>query len=40
MAYTALAALIRLVSMTRFNSKATPTNDTDYTCHKKAVELV
>ena len=25
--------------MTHFNSKAIPTNDTDYSCHKKAVEL-
>ena len=32
--------LIRLVSMTPFISKATPTNDTDYSCHTKAVELV
>ena len=37
MAYTALA---RLVCTTRINAKATLTNDIDYSCHMKAVELV
>ena len=32
--------LIRLVSMIHFTSKATPTNDTDYSCHIKVVEFV
>ena len=32
--------VIRLVSMTHFNYKTTPTNDTDYRCNIKAVELV
>ena len=32
--------LIRSVSMTHYNSKATPTNDTDYSCHINVVELV
>ena len=32
--------LIRLVSMMHFNCKAMPTNDTNYSCHIKAVELV
>ena len=51
MAYTALGcsyvlgwflrrALILLVSMMRFNSKATPTNYIDYSCHTKAAVLV
>ena len=39
-AYTMLAILIRLVSTTYINAKATPTNDTDYSCHIKVVELV
>ena len=39
MAYTVLA-LIRLVSMTHFNCKATPNNITDYGCHTKAIKLV
>ena len=25
--------------MTHYNSKATPVNDTDYSCHTKGVEL-
>ena len=32
--------LIRLVSVTHFKSKATPTNDTDYSCHVKGIEFV
>ena len=32
--------LIRLVSMMHFNYKATPTNDTDYSYHIKAVNFV
>ena len=41
-AYTVMAysSLIRLVSMKRFNSKATPITDNDYSCRIKAVELV
>ena len=35
-----LLSLIRLVSMMLFNFKETSTNDTDYSCHMKAVELV
>ena len=31
--------LIRLISMMRINAKATPTNDTNYSCHIKAVVL-
>ena len=33
-------AFTRLVSVTSFNCKATPTNDTNYSCHIKAVELL
>ena len=36
----AQTALIRLVSLTHINAKAIPTNDNDYSCHIKAVELV
>ena len=32
--------LIRLVSVTCFNSKATPTIDANYNCHIKVVEFV
>ena len=32
--------LVRSVSMTHYNSKATPTNDTDYSCHINVVQLV
>ena len=38
-AYAVLATLIRLFSMTRFNSKTMPT-DSNYSCHIKVVELV
>ena len=31
---------IRLVSMTLFNSKATPSIDANYSCHTKVVELI
>ena len=31
--YTVLACSFGLVSMLRFNCKAMPTNDTDYSCH-------
>ena len=31
---------MRLVSTTYFNYKATPTNDTDYSCYINVVELV
>ena len=40
MAHTVLAYLIRLVCMMCMNAKAMPTNDIDYSCHLKAVELV
>ena len=39
MAYIAIVP-IWLVSMMHFNSKAMPTNDTDYSCHIKVVQLV
>ena len=29
-----------LVSITRINAKAEPTNDNDYNCHTTAMELV
>ena len=32
--------LIRLVFMTHINAKATPTDNNDYNCYIKAVELV
>ena len=32
--------IIRLVSTTHFDSKATPTTETDYSCNIKAVKLV
>ena len=32
--------LIRIISMTHINSKAAPTNDTDYSCYLQVVELV
>ena len=32
--------IIRLLYMTHFNCKVTPTNYTDYSCNIKAVELV
>ena len=38
MIYTVLVT--RLVFITHLNSKATPTNNTDYSCYKKVVELV
>ena len=38
-AYAVLATLIRLFSLTRFNSKTMPT-DSNYSCHIKVVELV
>ena len=31
--------LIKLVSTTHFNCKTTPTNDTDYSCSMKPIEL-
>ena len=42
MAYAVLTynTLTRLVFMMRFNVKAMPTNDTDYSCHIKAVEFI
>ena len=36
----AQTTLIRLVSTTRINARAIPTNDNDYNCHIKVVELV
>ena len=39
-AYTALPTLVRLVSTTHINATATPTNNINYNCHIKAVELV
>ena len=38
--YTVLATLSGLVSMMHINSKATPINDNDYSCHITAIELV
>ena len=41
--YAVLACLLlymRFVYMTRFNSKDTPTINTNYGCHIKALELV
>ena len=38
-AYTALANSYWLVTMTHTDAKATPTNDTNYSCHIKAIEL-
>ena len=35
-----VSVFISLVSMMCFNSKAMPTNNTDYNCHIEAVELV
>ena len=32
--------LITLVSMMHINCKAIPTNDTNYSCHTKVVEIV
>ena len=40
MAYTMLLSLVKLVSMMRFNCKATSANDTDYSCHIIAIEFV
>ena len=40
MVYTVLACSFRLVSTTHYISKATPTNDSDYSCHTRAIELV
>ena len=40
MAYTALHTLIKLIYMVHLNCKDTSTNDTDYNCHIKPVELV
>ena len=41
MAYIVLnITLIGFVSTVHTNAKAMPTNDTDYSCHIKAVELV
>ena len=37
---TTYTVIAWLVSMTHFNSKAVPTNDTDHSCHIKDVELV
>ena len=37
---TAYTALIRLVSMTRMDAYITPTNDTNYSFHIKAIELI
>ena len=40
-AYTALVlTLIGLVSTTRMDAYVTPTIDTDYSCHIKAIELI
>ena len=38
--YTELDYLIRLVSTMCFNSKATPTNNINHSCHIKAIELI
>ena len=35
-----LATLIKLVSTTYINVKVMPTNDTNYSCHIKTLELV
>ena len=35
----AYKSYIRLLSTMHINSKAMPTNNTDYSCHIKAVEL-
>ena len=32
--------LIGLLSIVHINAKAIPTNDTDYSCHVKVIELV
>ena len=40
MAYTVLAYSYWLVSMTHMDAYITPTNDTDYSCHLKAIELI
>ena len=41
MAYTALdLTLIGLVSTTRMDAYVTPTIDTDYSCHIKAIEFI
>ena len=40
-AYTAqVLTLIGLVSATRMDAYITPTTDTDYSCHIKAIELI
>ena len=40
-AYTALVlTVIGLVSMMHMDAYATPTIDTDYSCHIKAIELI
>ena len=36
----ALPYSYRLVSMTHFFLKVTPTNNTDYSCHIRAIEVV
>ena len=40
MPYTAQAYSYRITSLMRINAKAMPINDTDYSCHVTAVELV
>ena len=40
MAYIMLAYFIRLDSMTHFNNKMAPNNNTDYSCHLKEFEIV
>ena len=43
MAYIALAysyCQFGLVSVTRMDAYVTPTKDTDYSCHIKAIELI
>ena len=39
MVYTALACSYQVGFQMHFNCKATPTNDTDYSCHKKLQNL-
>ena len=39
-AYTVPATLIGLVSTTCMDAYITPTNNTDYNCHIKAIELI
>ena len=39
-AYTVLLYSYWLVSMMRMDAYVTPTNNTDYSCHIKAIELI